>query len=60
MDLITASLRGSIHNVQELLNKNADVNAQDGRYGNALQAAACNGHQEIMTLLLDKNVDVNA
>jgi ankyrin repeat protein len=37
-----------------LLDKGADVNAQDGVYGNALQAALFMGNLEIVQLLLDK------
>jgi ankyrin repeat protein len=43
-----------------LLDKGADVNAQGGYYGNALQAATSSGHRETVTLLLDKGADVNA
>jgi ankyrin repeat protein len=43
-----------------LLDKGADVNAQGGYYGNALQAASAGGHKEMATLLLDKGADVNA
>jgi ankyrin repeat protein len=43
-----------------LLEKGADVNAQGGHYGNALQAASGGGHDSIVTLLLEKGADVNA
>ncbi|CAG8262934.1 unnamed protein product [Penicillium salamii] len=43
-----------------LLDKGADVNADGGKYGNALQAASAEGHRAIVTLLLDKGADVNA
>jgi hypothetical protein len=33
--------------VKLLLEKNADVNAQGGEYGNALQAASCRGRDQI-------------
>ena len=38
----------------------AEVNAQGGEYGNALQAASYQGHQEIVKLLLKKGAEVNA
>ncbi|KFA79857.1 hypothetical protein S40288_10302 [Stachybotrys chartarum IBT 40288] len=45
---------------QELIIKGADVNALGGRYGNALQAASNEGHDEIVKLLLQKGADINA
>ncbi|KIW97054.1 uncharacterized protein Z519_02446 [Cladophialophora bantiana CBS 173.52] len=38
----------------------ADVNAQGGRYSNALQAASQGGHEKVVQILLDKGADVNA
>ncbi|ORY14382.1 hypothetical protein BCR34DRAFT_231296 [Clohesyomyces aquaticus] len=46
--------------VKVLLDKDADVNAQGGDYGNALQAASYRGHEAVVTMLLDKDADVNA
>ena len=43
-----------------LLNKEADVNAQGGKYGNALQAASNHGHDIVVQMLLNKGADVNA
>ncbi|KAH6661738.1 ankyrin repeat-containing domain protein [Halenospora varia] len=58
---------------QLLLEKGADVNAQGGEYGNALQAASiedyeatciqaasAGGHEAIVALLLEKEANVNA
>ncbi|KAI0206014.1 hypothetical protein F4808DRAFT_455506 [Astrocystis sublimbata] len=43
-----------------LLHKGADVNAQGGKYSNALQAASYRGHEAIVQTLLHKGADVNA
>ncbi|THU77000.1 ankyrin, partial [Dendrothele bispora CBS 962.96] len=43
-----------------LLDQGADVNAQGGDYGNALQAASVNENEGIVKLLLDHGAYVNA
>ena len=43
-----------------LLDTGADVHAQGGEYGSALQAAAGDGNVDAMRLLLDRGADVNA
>jgi hypothetical protein len=43
-----------------LLERDAEVNAQGGKYGNALQAALAKGHEQVVKLLLDNNAEVNA
>jgi ankyrin repeat protein len=40
--------------VKLLLNKGADINAQGGFYGNALQAASFRGHNQVMKMLRDE------
>ena len=58
--LYTVAAKGASFITRMLLDKGADVNAQGGRYGNALQATSANGQKDIATLLLDKGADVNA
>jgi hypothetical protein len=36
------------------------VNAQGGKYGNALQAASWGGNKKVVQLLLDKSAEANA
>jgi ankyrin repeat protein len=58
--LVIASLFGHDTVVQLLLDGSADVNAQGGWYGNALQAASAEGHRQVVEMLLNKGADVNA
>jgi ankyrin repeat protein len=58
--LYWASELGHNKIVQMLLDRDADVNAQGGRYGSALQAASEEGHDKIVQMLLDAGADVNA
>jgi ankyrin repeat protein len=44
--------------VKLLLENKADVNAQGGQYGNALQAASYHGHEAIVKLLLKTRVQM--
>jgi ankyrin repeat protein len=36
-----------------LLDKGAEVNAQGGHFGNALQAASARGYKQVVKMLLD-------
>jgi len=58
--LYYASLAGLIESVRLLLEKGADVNAQGGGYGSALQVASYGGHDHVVQRLLEKGADVNA
>ena len=58
--LYYAALGGLLHTVKCLLDRGADVNAQNGFYGNALQAASSGGHEQIVRLLVEKGADINA
>ena len=45
--------------VKLLLDKGAEVNAQGGKYGNALQAASLGGHEQVVKLLLNKGANID-
>ncbi|KAF8888394.1 ankyrin repeat-containing domain protein, partial [Gymnopilus junonius] len=58
--LYYASLAGIKPTVELLLTNKAEVNAQGGWWGNALQAASAECHRDIVELLLVNKADVNA
>ncbi|KAF4419061.1 hypothetical protein FACUT_11591 [Fusarium acutatum] len=58
--LYYACLAGLAGAARDLMTEGADVNAQGGEYGNALQAASYYSKLEIVQLLLQKGADVNA
>ncbi|WQF77432.1 Putative nucleoside phosphorylase domain, NACHT nucleoside triphosphatase [Colletotrichum destructivum] len=55
-----ACLKGLKAPVSRLLSEQIDIEAQGGKYGNALQAASAMGHEAIVQMLLDAGADVNA
>ena len=57
--LYYAAQAGLTESVRELLAQGVDVNAVDGRYGTALQAASCTGYRDIIEILLENGADIN-
>ncbi|KAI0460176.1 hypothetical protein F5B21DRAFT_498779 [Xylaria acuta] len=55
-----AADRGNEEVLEELISGGADINVSTGLFGNALAAACARGHDNIVQLLLDKGVNVNA
>ncbi|KAH6884132.1 hypothetical protein B0T10DRAFT_518181, partial [Thelonectria olida] len=53
-------LRRASFDIHLLLEKDADVNAEGGEYGSALQAASAEGHDKTVQLLLEKGAVINA
>ncbi|RYN70166.1 hypothetical protein AA0117_g10718 [Alternaria alternata] len=60
MPLYYAALLGFSRVTRLLLNAGAEINAQGGRYGNALQAASEGGHEHVVKTLLNAGAKVNA
>ncbi|EMD61140.1 hypothetical protein COCSADRAFT_345266 [Bipolaris sorokiniana ND90Pr] len=58
--LYIASSAGHNRTVELLLNKGAEPNARNGRYGRAILAASMIGHEEIVEMLLEKGAEINA
>ncbi|OBT58918.1 hypothetical protein VE04_00567, partial [Pseudogymnoascus sp. 24MN13] len=58
--LYVASLFGWTDIIEQLLSAGANINAQGGKYGNALQAASATGHKKIVELLLTAGANINA
>ncbi|KAF5335449.1 hypothetical protein D9758_018186 [Tetrapyrgos nigripes] len=54
------ALDGNLQHVKTLIEMGADINAEGGCFGFALQATAVGGHLEIVRYLVEKGADVNA
>ena len=53
------SLLGLDNVVAMLIGAGADINAQRGRYGNALQAASYRGHEKVVQMLMNAGAKFN-
>ncbi|KAK2035754.1 hypothetical protein LZ31DRAFT_621606 [Colletotrichum somersetense] len=51
-------IAGILYAVEQLLKNGADIHAQGGYFGNALQAASFRGHKEAVQKLLDNGADI--
>ncbi|CAN9092244.1 unnamed protein product [Alternaria alternata] len=60
MPLYYAALLGLSTVTKLLFDKGAEVNAQGGAYGNALQAASYGSHERVVEMLLNTGANVNA
>ncbi|KAF2734985.1 hypothetical protein EJ04DRAFT_224485 [Polyplosphaeria fusca] len=58
--LYIAAETGNDAVIAVLLENGADVNAQGGYFGNALQAASCKGYEAVVKVLLEKGADPHA
>lgn len=58
--LFYAVEKGHEQIIRLLIDSDADINAQGGLYGNALQVASSRGHEQIVKLLIDSGADINA
>ncbi|KAF7513467.1 hypothetical protein GJ744_008761 [Endocarpon pusillum] len=57
--LEAAAARGREATIRLLIEKDADVNMQGGRFGYALQLAAYNGSEAVVRYLIEKGADIN-
>jgi len=58
--LYYGALMGFVWIVESLMEQGADVNADGGKFGTALQAASAKGHQSIVEILIKAGADINA
>jgi Ankyrin repeats (3 copies) len=58
--LCDAALMGFVEACEYIIKKGADINAQGGYYGNALQTVSFGDDESVVRLLLDRGMDVNA
>lgn len=60
MQLLFMACRGDVRGVEDLLNEGIDVNSIDLDGRTALHIAACEGHVEVVKLLLIRRANIDA
>lgn len=60
MQLLFMACRGDVRGVEDLLNQGVDVNSIDLDDRTALHIAACEGHVEVVELLLSRKANIDA
>lgn len=60
MQLLFLACRGDVKGVEDLLNEGIDVNSIDLDGRTALHIAACEGHVDVVTLLLSRKANIDA
>lgn len=60
MGLIYATGRGNLYEVKRLVAEGADVSFKSEYGDTALMEAAHKGHDPVLSLLIDKDADINA
>lgn len=60
MQLLFMASRGDVRGVEDLLNEGVDVNSIDLDGRTALHIAACEGHVEVVELLLSRKANIDA
>ncbi|CAI0407564.1 unnamed protein product [Linum tenue] len=60
MQLLFMASRGDARGVEDLLNEGIDVNSIDLDGRTALHIAACEGHAEVVKLLLNRRASIDA
>lgn len=58
-ELVEAAFDNEVETVVSCLDKNYDIESEDGHGHTALSEAACQGHKDIVSLLLERGADPN-
>ncbi|KAE9356959.1 hypothetical protein PF008_g3377 [Phytophthora fragariae] len=58
-EMVEAAFDNEVETVMSCLDKNYDIESEDGHGHTALSVAACQGHKDIVSLLLERGADPN-